>query len=171
VVDVGCGTGAFTSHLANLGHEVVGMDSSPSGIEIARAAHPELTFIHAPAEGAPPLPPFDVATSLEVVEHCFLPRDFARGVRALLKPGGRAIFSTPYHGYLKNLLIALAGRFDAHVDPLSDYGHIKFWSERTLRTLLTDSGFEPGRMIHAGRIPPLAKSLIAVASRPHDPSS
>jgi 2-polyprenyl-3-methyl-5-hydroxy-6-metoxy-1,4-benzoquinol methylase len=101
VVGVGCGTGAFAAHLASLGHEVVGIDSSSSGIEIARVAHPQLTFINAAAEEAPALAPFDVATCLEVVEHCFLPRNFARGVRALLKPGGMAIFTTPYHGYLK----------------------------------------------------------------------
>jgi len=165
VVDVGCGTGAFTAHLASLGHDVVGIDSSPSGIEIAREAHPHLRFVQTSAEAAPELAPFDVATCLEVVEHCFLPRDFARGVRGLLKPGGRAIFTTPYHGYIKNLLIVAFGRFDAHVGALWDYGHIKFWSIRTLRTLLVESGFEPPQMIRVGRIPLLAKSLVAVTLR------
>jgi len=166
VIDVGCGTGAFTAHLASLGHEVVGIDSSASGIEIAGASHPQLRFIHTSAELAPGLEPFDAATCLEVVEHCFLPRDFARGVRALLKPGGQAIFTTPYHGYLKNLLIAVSGRFDAHVGALWDYGHIKFWSERTLATLLAETGFDPPLMLRVGRVPPLAKSLIAVTTRP-----
>jgi 2-polyprenyl-6-hydroxyphenyl methylase/3-demethylubiquinone-9 3-methyltransferase len=80
--------------------------------------------------------------------------------------GGTAILSTPYHGYLKNLLIALTGRYDQHHNPLWKHGHIKFWSIDTLQTLLKESGFVDVRFERVGRIPPLAKSVIAVARKP-----
>jgi 2-polyprenyl-6-hydroxyphenyl methylase/3-demethylubiquinone-9 3-methyltransferase len=70
--------------------------------------------------------------SLEVVEHVYAPRSFAATIFDLLEPGGIAVLSTPYHGYLKNLAIAALNGFDKHVNPLWDYGHIKFWSQRTL---------------------------------------
>lgn len=64
------------------------------------------------------------------------------------------------------MAIALLGRFDDHVNPLRVHGHIKFWSPRTLRLLLEDVGFEVQEIRFAGRIRPLAKSMIAVARRP-----
>jgi 2-polyprenyl-6-hydroxyphenyl methylase/3-demethylubiquinone-9 3-methyltransferase len=87
----------------------------------------------------------------------------AQPVRAS-EPGALAIVSTPYHGYWKNLALSLVpGAWDRHHDPLWDHGHIKFWSRRTLRALLIRAGFNAVRFERLGRIPTLAKSMIAVA--------
>ena len=80
--------------------------------------------------------------------------------------GGTAILSTPYHGYWKNLALALSGQMDRHFTALWDHGHIKFWSMRTLTILLEAAGFHDIRFERVGRIPPLAKAMIAVARRP-----
>ena len=80
--------------------------------------------------------------------------------------GGTAILSTPYHGYWKNLALALSGKMDAHFTALWDYGHIKFWSIATLTRLLAEAGFVDIRFKRVGRIPALAKSMIAIARRP-----
>ncbi len=74
--------------------------------------------------------------------------------------------STPDHGYLKNLVLAVTGKMDAHFHALWDHGHIKFRSIPTLTTLLTEAGFETPRFERVGRVPPLAKSMIAIARRP-----
>ena len=63
------------------------------------------------------------------------------------------------------LALALSGRTDKHFMALWDHGHIKFWSFKTLNTLLTEQGFEDIRFLRVGRIAPLAKSMIAVAKR------
>jgi SAM-dependent methyltransferase len=44
VVDVGCGPGYVTAHLASLGLEVSGIDLSPGMVEVARRAHPAVPF-------------------------------------------------------------------------------------------------------------------------------
>jgi 2-polyprenyl-6-hydroxyphenyl methylase/3-demethylubiquinone-9 3-methyltransferase len=59
--------------------------------------------------------------------------------------------------------MALAGKMDSHFTALWDYGHIKFWSMKTLRQLLEDAGFVDIRFVRVGRIPVLAKSMIAIA--------
>jgi 2-polyprenyl-6-hydroxyphenyl methylase/3-demethylubiquinone-9 3-methyltransferase len=85
----------------------------------------------------------------------------------LLEPGGLLIASTPFHGYWKNLALALTGKMDRHFTALWDHGHIKFWSEDTFRRLLEEAGFQDVRFQRVGRIPPLAKSMIAIARKPH----
>ena len=91
---------------------------------------------------------------------------FARRCSDLLLPGGLCVLTTPYHGYIKNLALALTNRFDRHVDPLWDGGHIKFWSRATLGRLLREHGFETIRLRRVGRVPWLAKSILAVFRKP-----
>lgn len=44
VLEVGCGPGRITGHLASLGLDIAGVDLSPRMIEVARAAHPSVRF-------------------------------------------------------------------------------------------------------------------------------
>lgn len=44
VLDVGCGPGRVTSHLAALGLDISGLDLSPSMVALAREEHPEVRF-------------------------------------------------------------------------------------------------------------------------------
>jgi 2-polyprenyl-6-hydroxyphenyl methylase/3-demethylubiquinone-9 3-methyltransferase len=83
----------------------------------------------------------------------------------LLEPGGIGVISTPYHGYIKNLLIALTGKYDRHWSPLWDGGHIKFWSQKTLGRLFEETGFSVLEYIRVGRLPVIAKSIIAVVRK------
>jgi 2-polyprenyl-6-hydroxyphenyl methylase/3-demethylubiquinone-9 3-methyltransferase len=54
---------------------------------------------------------------------------------------------------------------DAHFTALWDNGHIKFWSQNTLKQLLLEAGFVDIRFNRVGRIGPLAKSMIAIAKK------
>jgi 2-polyprenyl-3-methyl-5-hydroxy-6-metoxy-1,4-benzoquinol methylase len=99
------------------------------------------------------------------VEHLYDPRTFARTLFDLVEPSGTAIVSTPYHGYWKNLAMALTGRLDHHFTALWDHGHIKFWSMATLRQLLQEAGFHSITFRRVGRVPSLAKSMIAIATK------
>jgi 2-polyprenyl-6-hydroxyphenyl methylase/3-demethylubiquinone-9 3-methyltransferase len=150
------------------GWEVSGVDPSSEGIAQAKASHPHLRLDTASAydDLAAQYGRFPVVISLEVVEHVYAPRDYARCLFDLVEPGGTAFVSTPYHGYLKNLALAVAGKMDAHFTALWDHGHIKFWSVPTLTVLLHEVGFRDIRFLRVGRIPSLAKSMIAIAHRP-----
>jgi 2-polyprenyl-6-hydroxyphenyl methylase/3-demethylubiquinone-9 3-methyltransferase len=54
---------------------------------------------------------------------------------------------------------------DRHFTALWDHGHIKFWSMDTLGELLREAGFVDIRFERVGRVPALAKSMIAVARK------
>jgi SAM-dependent methyltransferase len=52
-LDLGCGEGRLARHLKALGHEVVGVDASPTLVETAREADPELEVHVADAAALP----------------------------------------------------------------------------------------------------------------------
>jgi len=166
--DLGCGNGSIAAILARDGWDVTGVDVSSEGIAQAQRAYPKLKLAKGSAydDLATKYGRFPVVISLEVVEHVYAPRDYARTLYDLVEPGGVAIVSTPYHGYLKNLALAVTGKMDQHFTVLWDHGHIKFWSIATLTKLLSEVGFGTPRFERVGRIPPLAKSMIAVARKP-----
>jgi 2-polyprenyl-3-methyl-5-hydroxy-6-metoxy-1,4-benzoquinol methylase len=165
IFDLGCGNGAMCGALKKQGFEVVGCDPSSDGIAIATRTYPEIRFVplgvydDAQAIGESN---FDVVVSAEVVEHLFSPRALPRFAKSLLKPGGHLILTTPYHGYLKNLALAVTGSLDKHFTALWDGGHIKFWSRHTLTKMLEEEGFELVKFMGAGRLPYLWKSMILV---------
>jgi hypothetical protein len=82
-----------------------------------------------------------------------------------LKAEGKLIITTPYHGYLKNIALSVSGKFDHHVNPLWDGGHIKFFSVKTLTQLLQTEGFQTIDFYFAGRLRWLWKDMICVASK------
>jgi SAM-dependent methyltransferase len=167
--DLGCGHGMVAKRLSQLGFRVSGVDPWAEGIAIANRAMPHLDLHVGSAydDLASKYGTFPLVISTEVVEHCLEARRFAKTFYELVAPGGIAILSTPYHGYLKNVAISITGKWDSHHNPLDDVvGHVKFFSVRTLRALLNEVGFREVEFERIGRIPPLATSMIAIASKP-----
>lgn len=170
VLDIGCGNGYTAGQFLDRGCMVVGIDLSESGIALARATYPSGRFEVLPADdhllenlGTVP---FDIVVSTEVIEHLYAPRPYVRGCFRALRPGGRFVCSTPYHGYLKNLVIAFTGRTIAHVTPLWDGGHIKLWDRATLSRLLIETGFVNLQFRGAGRLPYLWMTMLMSGDRP-----
>lgn len=170
ILDVGCGNGHWARRLAGSGHRVVGIDASAQRIAQARSDVPDARFEQLDiGEGLLAglgEQPFDLVISTEVVEHLFSPRTWAAACFAALRPGGRLVCSTPYHGWLKNVGIAVSGRWDRHHHTLRAVGHIKFFSRATLGRLLEDAGFTQLAFRGAGGLPGLWKSMVVGAVRP-----
>ena len=173
VLDLGCGNGSFLSLFLDRGWLLSGTDFSTAGVAIAQHHFPGLHFALADASTFPlpeflssQLGTFDALISTEVIEHLYDPATFLRNASSLLKPGGILVLSTPYHGYLKNLSLALTGKLDRHFDALRHHGHIKFFSRQTLCTAITQAGFKKLRFFGAGRIPGLWKSMVFRAEKP-----
>ena len=167
VLDLGCGNGALTARFTREGFQMTGMDVSETGIAIASRSFPTIPFLH--SDLSTPLAAecqhqFDAVIAVEVIEHLLLPRLLLQRVQEALRPGGVFILTTPYHGFLKNLALALTNAFDNHWHPLRDYGHVKFFSRATLTGLLEEQGLRPQRFARAGRVPVLAKSMILQAA-------
>jgi len=170
VLDVGCGNGLGAAEFAKFGCAVVGIDLAKAGIRFAREACPTGRFELLPADSNMlenlGEKPFDIVYSLEVIEHLYDPRSFLAGCFAATKSGGQFICSTPYHGYLKNLMISMVNGWDKHLPPGDDGGHIKFFSRKSLSALLTEAGFQNLHFRGLGRAPYLWKSMILSGTKP-----
>jgi len=167
VLDIGCGNGSLTNLIAQRGYEVVGVEESESGVAFARSSFPDCQFIQGSIYNLPYAElgdSFDIVIACEVIEHLFYPRELIRSAKKCLKPNGNLVITTPYHGYLKNLLLALSGKIDKHFTPLWDGGHIKFFSTKTLSYSLEKEGYKTIRFAFAGRCPYLWKSMLCLSS-------
>jgi 2-polyprenyl-3-methyl-5-hydroxy-6-metoxy-1,4-benzoquinol methylase len=165
-LDVGCGEGVFAAELARAGLSVVGVDVAAEPLRRARQRHPALDLRIVPAEGSWPLEDasFDVVWAGETIEHVADAAGWLSEVRRVLRSGGRLILSTPAHGRLAMLGLALSRRrLDAHFDPRGD--HLRFYTRRTLERLLEDFGFNDVELRGAGGMPGARRLLLASARR------
>lgn len=168
VFEVGCGNGSVANVMSKLGVEVTGVDASEEGIAQVHQSYADINLHLGSAydDLSGQYGQFPIVVSLEVIEHMYFPRKFSKTIYELVEPGGVAIISTPFHEYWKNVALSLTGKMDAHFTALWDYDHITFWSIKTLRVLLQETGFQDITFIRVGRVPILAKSLVAIARKP-----
>lgn len=165
-LDVGCGEGQLTADLAAAGMTVIGIDVAEEPLRRARSRHPGLDVRLVPAEGPWPLDDasFDLVWSGETIEHVADTAAWLSEVRRVLRSGGMLLLSTPAHGRLALLAMALSPRaFDAHFDPRSD--HLRFYTARTLAQLLADFGFHDIHVRGLGGVPGARRTLLAAARR------
>lgn len=173
ILDAGCGGGYVLNNLYSSGYkDIWGVDISESGIKVAQNSYNELQNrfnVHNVYDKSLPSSfpgsGYDVVLSVEVIEHLYNPRLYLKNINSWLKKGAYLILTTPYHGYLKNLAISLANKFDSHCDPITEGGHIKFFSKNTLYRLFQETGCSPLRFYGSGRFPFLWKSMVIISKK------
>lgn len=97
VLELGCGTGYFTSELVRSGAEIVAIDVSPELLQLARAQHSapnvryELQNAYAMSY---PGASFDSVVGSSVLHHLEI-QPALREIHRVLKPGGTIFFTEP----------------------------------------------------------------------------
>ena len=157
ILDAGCGGGYILSELHRRGFKnILGFDASESGIKVAKENYKNIedrfdvhNAYYRDLPESFPKKDYDIILSVEVIEHMYNPKEYLKNLNFWLKKGGFIIITTPYHGYIKNLSIGLLNKFDKHVNPLWEGGHIKFFSKNTLYSLLKEAGIRPVKFFMA----------------------
>ena len=137
ILDLGCGNGALCGALIDrFDSFVVGVEYDSHGARIAQEACPDARIFTYGVQDDPNQlldhvgGKFDLVISTEVIEHLYSPQLLPRYAEPILKPHGKLIVSTPYHGYLKNLAIARTNHWDTHHTPRWDGGISSSGAER-----------------------------------------
>ena len=162
-LDVGCGNGAITKQITNFFKSTHGIDTSKQGINFANQIR-DIPNTNFSCESVDDLinknKKFQFVSSFEVIEHVYDPFHFINSLYHVTEDNGYVLISTPYHGYLKNLLISLLNLNDKHYTVLWPHGHIKFFSVNSLTNLINRYKFEIQSINYSGRIYPFSHSMI-----------
>jgi SAM-dependent methyltransferase len=134
VVDIGSGQGDFAAELKRRHPrcEVLGLEYSQSGIDVASAKVPTATFLRRDLTiDAEPPPEYRAwgthAMCIEVLEHVDSPRSLLANAAAYLGSGCRLVVTVPG---------GPMSAYDKHI------GHRRHYTPTELRRLLTEAGFE-----------------------------
>lgn len=97
VIETGCGEGRGLDLLAPKSDSYTAVDKIQAVIDNLKGKYPDITFIQS---NIPPLSgiadnSFDVAISFQVIEHIKKDKKYLRELFRVLKPGGKAIITTP----------------------------------------------------------------------------
>jgi 2-polyprenyl-3-methyl-5-hydroxy-6-metoxy-1,4-benzoquinol methylase len=166
ILDYGCGNGEILAEMWRLNPDAryIGVDVSETAVAAARQRLPNATFYCVPDGGGVPLEDGAAQFILcsEVIEHVYDTEATLQELARLLKPGGRILLTTPYHGLIKNILLTLFA-FDRHFDPTGP--HVRFFTRRSLFKCLVQAGMRPERHGYIGRFYPVPMAIYVLARK------
>lgn len=145
VLDVGCADGRLGEVLETRGCTVTGVELTPILAERARARLSRVYCGDAAAlltEGKIK-GPFDVVLCADILEHLADPWGVLRLLVALLAPSGLVVASIPNVGFIATRTSLALGRLQySQAGGAFDIGHLRFFTLRTARDLVSSAGLE-----------------------------
>ncbi|MDA9588803.1 class I SAM-dependent methyltransferase [Candidatus Pelagibacter sp.] len=166
--DIGCGNGFITNKMNKYFRTSIGIDLSKQGIYFANKHYKSKNqkfYLKDMQNLINEKKKFNYVTTIEVIEHQYDPFKFMEYLEKIVKKNGFLLISTPFHGYFKNLIMSIFGLMDNHFTALWNHGHIKFFSIKTLKKLISNYKFEIVDISYSGRIYPLSSSMIFLLKR------
>ena len=143
ILDLGCADGVVGGLLVDRGHEVIGVD-----LQAQPGVADRLTdFVAADLDDGIPDDAdggFDIVLVADVLEHLRDPMSLLVELRSRLVPGGRVIGSIPNFAHWYPRARVVAGRFDYDSRGILDRGHVRFFTRRSFRSLVTEAGYQVG---------------------------
>jgi SAM-dependent methyltransferase len=141
ILEIGMGQGLILAHFLKRGHEVSGIDPGSLERDIAHSLRSNATLYTQPAEEVElPERSFDLIYAIHVVEHLRDPALVLRSCFRALRPDGALYLMTP------NALSDGLRFFGERWWNLEDPTHVRFFSPKSISTMLSRSGFERARI-------------------------
>ena len=149
VVDVGCGGGILADAMGRRGADVLGIDLATKALTVARlhaleAATPNVEYREVAVEALAAEAPasIDVVTCMEMLEHVPDPASVVAACAALLKPGGKAFFSTINRNPKAFLFAIVGAEHLLQLLPKGTHEYARFIRPSELAGWLRDAGLD-----------------------------
>ena len=145
VLDIGCGEGVLASEIKQNGNRVTGIDVLP---EVEHQGELEGYFSADLDNGIQPViqalngKRFDRVLLLDILEHLRRPEDLLAECQEVLARDGQLIVSLPNIANITVRAMLLFGRFKYTERGLLDRTHLRFFTRKTARRLLEQSGYK-----------------------------
>lgn len=141
VLDVGCGRGVLSRHLALMGCEVVGVDREEEDASFARYMK---SYIRRDLEAPVLLPSeqsFDYVIAADILEHLRNRQHLLKNIADVLAPQGFLIASTGNIALFVYRLLLLIGRFDYREKGILDEDHVRLFTLSSFSSEIERAGF------------------------------
>jgi SAM-dependent methyltransferase len=170
VLDVGCANGELGKLLKQRGHQVAGIELVAEAAERARCWLDRVEAIDIETSGFPfPAGSFDAIVFADVLEHLIDPWRILKDAATLLVSGGVVVASIPNLQNFAVLRRLTRGRWEYRHRGITDFGHLRFFTLRTINHLFCQAGLKLTRVNYHYRRSwrrSLACLLTAGAARP-----
>jgi 2-polyprenyl-3-methyl-5-hydroxy-6-metoxy-1,4-benzoquinol methylase len=141
LLDVGAGDGLLGRRLSERGWRVTGIERDPDAAAAGARYCERMIVVDLDRDVPDPGGRFEVVVYGDVLEHLADPGRVLVVLGRALADGGEVIVSVPNVAHLWMRLSLLAGRFDYAERGILDGGHLRFFTERSLRALVASAGF------------------------------
>jgi 2-polyprenyl-3-methyl-5-hydroxy-6-metoxy-1,4-benzoquinol methylase len=142
ILDVGCGDGTLGKYFIDHNNaKVSGVDISPEAIKIAKQRLNFATVCNIENDALPfKQKQFDIIVCADVIEHLYNPLAALKKLKQYLKDDGYMVLSVPNIANISIRWNLLFGRFDYTDTGILDNSHIRFFTQKSLLSLITDAG-------------------------------
>lgn len=161
ILDVGCGGGFLSNHLAHAGHQVTGIDLSENSLKIAKRYDQtgSVSYLQADAYALPfKNAKFDVVCAMDILEHVENPANLIAEASRVLRPGGLFFFHTFNRNWKSRLLVIKGVDWFVKNAPKNMHVYELFITPEELRELFQDKGLDVEKFL--GFVPCLKQKAL-----------
>lgn len=139
VLDIGCSSGYLGSKLKLKNCHIVGIDNDRVALKVAKKYYQRVFFLDLEKDiirGR-----FDVIILGDIIEHLSRPDEFLKKLKRNLNKNGYILISTPNIVNIAARIKIILGKFEYQEKGLFDKTHLRFFTLKSFKQLVRDSGY------------------------------
>jgi 2-polyprenyl-3-methyl-5-hydroxy-6-metoxy-1,4-benzoquinol methylase len=159
ILDLGCGQGALSGRLHDMGYDVTAVDTNPADFECKTVPLVQVNFNHANEVDAflnKYSESFDLVLGIEVIEHVHNHWEYVETLKKTVKPNGFLLISTPnITSWVSRLFFLFKSEFHQFQPADLEYGHINPIAWHQLKYILEQKNLKVHGFYPVGTLPPI----------------
>ena len=159
ILDMGCGQGALSGRLIDMGYDVIAVDTNPADFMCKHVPFNQVDFNNAAEVEAfmqTHANAYDLVLGIEVIEHVHNHWEYVATLKRAVKPNGHLLISTPnITSWVSRLFFMFKGKFHQFETEDLEYGHINPIAWHQLVYILEQNRLKVLGIYPVGTLPPI----------------